>query len=98
MTETTVSPKLVSPKPPLFDFSTATEVQRAKLALFGIFMVFPTAVMSFMLTGIYIGPGFAIAGGLGAVMFLGGFLGYWTIVVENAVRQVQIKVVQDYTP
>ena len=92
MTGTVVSPL---PKQPVFDFSTPYQVQKAKLTLFGLFIIFPTAVTGFMLSGIYISPGFAIAGGLGAVMFVGGCLGYFTIIVQQAVQQVQIKVVQE---
>jgi len=81
-------------KPPLFDFSTPQQVQAAYLALFGVFILLPTAVMGFLLSGIYIGPGFAIAGGIGAELFVMGMVGYFTVIVRQAVQQVQIKVVQ----
>ncbi len=82
-------------KPPLFDFSTPVEIQKAYLVLFGMFIMLPAAVTGFMLTGIYINPGFAIAGGLGAVMFVGGVLGFFTVIVRQAVQEVKIKVVQE---
>ena len=81
-------------KPPLFDFSTPQSVQSAYLALFGVFIALPTAVMGFLLAGIYIGPGFAIAGGIGAELFVMGALGFFTVIVRQAVQEVQIKVVQ----
>jgi hypothetical protein len=50
--------------------------------------------MGFLLAGIYIGPGFAIAGGIGAELFVMGALGFFTVIVRQAVQEVQIKVVQ----
>jgi hypothetical protein len=90
MTEATVKTK-----PPLFDFSTPDQVQRAYLVLFGLFIMFPAAFMGFLLTGIYVSPGMAISGGLGAVMFVGGVLGFFMVIIQRAVQQVQIKVVQE---
>ena len=94
MTETASFKPVAPPAKPLLDFSTPEEVQKAYLALFGLFMLLPTAVMGFILCGFYIGPSFAIAGGLGAVMFVGGFLGFLTVIIRQAVQQVQIRVIQ----
>lgn len=78
----------------IFEFDTQYQRQQAMLALFGLFMIIPAAAMGFLLTGIFVAPGLAIAGGLSAVMVVGGFLGYFTVVVDRAVKEVTIKVVQ----
>ena len=79
---------------PILEFDTAYQRQQAMLALFGLFMIIPAACAGFLLTGIFVAPGLAIAGGLSAVMITGGALGYFTVVVDRAVKEVIIKVVQ----
>jgi len=86
---------VVSGKPkPFLDFSTPEESQKAYLVLFGLFIIFPAACTGFILSGIYISPGFAIAGGIGAVMFSGGVLGFFTVIIRQAVQQVNIRVIE----
>lgn len=85
-------------KRPVLDFESPGEEQRAYLALFGLFIILPTAYISFMLGSlVFLNPEMAMAVGLSGVMIVGGALGFFLVAINRAVQQVTIKVVQKET-
>ena len=85
----------VKQKKPIFDFGTPEEVQKAYLAIFGLFVMIPASIGGFLLTGWFVYPGLALAGGISAAMIVGGLLGFFTVVIRQAVQQVTIKVIKE---
>lgn len=97
MAANVVRPDPLAPaQKPLFDLSNETEKQRALLAIFGLFIILPVSYFSAILTFIvFQDQGMAMVGGLTGVMVAGGFLGFLTVLVQQAVRNVNIRVVQE---
>jgi hypothetical protein len=80
---------------PIIDISTPYQKRKALLALYGILIILGTAFLGTWFTAILIAPNMAIYGGLSCVMVVGGFLGYFTVIVQGAVQEVIIKVTKE---
>lgn len=77
------------------ELDTPYQQRKALLALYGLFIILSTAFLGTWYTAIVIAPNMAIYGGLCCVMLAGGTLGYFTVIIQQAVQEVNIKVVQE---
>lgn len=71
--------------------------QKIMLAIFGLFVVLPVSFVGTMVSYRYFGDNALMGyiGGFSFMMFFGGILGYFTVLINKAVQEVQIKVVQE---
>lgn len=79
----------------IFELKTPEQKQRALLAVYGLFIILSTAYLGVWFTAALVSPSVALYGGLCCVMFVGGVLGYATVIVQQAVQEVKIKIVQE---
>lgn len=79
----------------IVELDTPYQKRKALLALYGIFIMLSTAFLGTWFCGLYLSQNMAIIGGCMCVMLVGGVLGYFTVVVQQAVQEVNIKVVQE---
>ena len=79
----------------ILEFNTPEQKQRGLLALYGLFIVLSTAYLGVWFTAALVSPSVALYGGLCCVMLVGGVLGYITVIVQQAVQEVKIKIVQE---
>lgn len=79
----------------IFEFSTPEQKQRALLAVYGLFIVLSTAYLGSWFIAAIVSPSLALIGGMCCVIFVGGVLGYFTVVIQQAVQEVKIKIVQE---
>lgn len=79
----------------ILELETPYDKRKALLALYGAMIVLPTAYTGYVAAGILLSPSLAIVGGLSAVCFVGGFLGFEIVLLQQAVQEVNIKVIQD---
>lgn len=79
----------------VLDFSTDYQKQKTMLAIYGLFIILATAFLGCWFTAALISPSIALYGGLMCVMLVGGVLGYFTVIIQRAVQEVKIKVVNE---
>lgn len=67
------------------------------LALFGLFIVIPMSFLGTMYFYVYFGNNAVMGylGGFSIMMFLGGLMGYFTVLIKQSVQEVQIKVIKE---
>lgn len=80
----------------LFELDTPEQKQKALMALYGLFIILPMSFIStlggFFLTG---NSSMAIAIGFSTILIIGGFMGYATVVINRAVQEVNIRVIEE---
>jgi hypothetical protein len=88
---------LAPAKPPLFDFDSPAAKENVYLTICGIMIMLPTAYLGAWFTATLISPvaPMPILGGLSFVCVVGGFMGFFRLLVQNAVREVNIKIVEE---
>ncbi|MDD3724978.1 MAG: hypothetical protein PHV83_05580 [Bacteroidales bacterium] len=79
----------------ILDFSTPYQKQKALLAMYGLFIVLSASFLGCWFTAALVSPDIALIGGLMFVMFVSGILGYFTVVIQQAIQEVKIKVVNE---
>lgn len=77
------------------ELDTSYQKQKAALAVFGLMIILSTAFIGTWLSAIYLPPGMGLVGGFSCVVFVGGILGFMIVLVQQAVNQVNIKVIQE---
>lgn len=79
----------------IFDVSTPYQKQKALLAMYGIMIMLSTAFLGTWMFGVIVAPNLALLGGLSAVVFVGGCLGFTLVLIQQAIQQVNIKIVKE---
>lgn len=79
----------------ILELETPYDKRKALLALYGVMIVLPTAYIGYVVAGLILSPALALVGGLSAVCFVGGVLGFSIILLQQAVQEVNIKVIQE---
>ena len=78
----------------LLDFEGEYNKRKALLALFGLFIVLPTAFLGSWLFAAIVNPDMGLVGGLSAVTFVGGIMGFLVVLARQTVQDINIRVVQ----
>lgn len=79
----------------ILELETPYDKRKALLALYGVMIILPSAYLGYVCAGLLLSPALAVVGGFSAVCLVGGCLGFSIILLQQAVQEVNIKVIQE---